>query len=321
MYYKKLGNSDLKVSVISFGCWQFEKSWSEDYNVDELKKTAEYAIEKGINFFDTAAAYGNGESETLLGEIIKNKRSKIIVATKVLAKSYDKQYLLKMLNASLERLNIDYVDIYQIHWPKRPFTKEMGEELISSFKYLREIGKIRYGGISNFQGDEIKYCDDNIIISNQVPYNLFWRYIEDKDIDMCKKYYKSILTYSPLAQGFLAGKFISGGPLPTSHRASLRFTNPKNYDFIMNKIEQLRELAKKYQISMARLSICWLLSNQKVDSVICGMRNKKQLDEILSALDFKMDEKLKEKVDKITLPIKKMFDGSPQLWEGNYPIL
>ena len=276
MQYVKLGNSDLKVSKVCLGCMSFgdpqngQHSWTLPYN--ESKEVIKYALEQGINFFDTAMGYQNGTSEEYLGKIIKElaKREDVVIATKIVPKGSfpDKQkvktsdYIEECLNNSLRRLQMDYVDLYIIHWwdYRTPI-----EEYLECFHQLIQKGKIRYIGVSNCFAWQIAKANSiakqngwEQFVSIQSHYNLIMREDEREIVPYCYEDNIAITPYSPLAAGRLARR-------PGEHTTrSEKDTYAKSkYDKAIDQdsgiIERIIELSEKKGVSMSEISLSWLI--------------------------------------------------------------
>ena len=227
MRHKILGQTDLTISVVGLGCWAFAggTTWGFQSDSDSMDTIAA-ARDCGINFFDTAEAYGDGYSETVLGKALKKSRAAVIVASKFNAKSQQKSDVIEACERSLQRLQTDYIDLYQIHWPSRdvPF-----EETMDGLLTLKQQGKIRHIGVCNFGvkdlSDILKIAD---VVTNQLAYNLLWRAIEFEAIPFCRENGVDILSYSPLAQG-LSGRFRSADDVPIGRARTSIFVRTLTY--------------------------------------------------------------------------------------------
>ncbi len=290
MNYNYLGNSDLKVSQFCLGTLMFGlKAGWRNYAIgmEDAIPIIKLAYDEGINFFDTADIYSQGSSERLLGKVIKKffKRENLIIATKVgqqmgKKKGLSKKYLATAVNASLKRLNTDYIDLYIIHrWDyDTPI-----EESLYALNEIVDQGKVRYLGASSlFAWQFCKILETNKrlnyknFISMQNHYNLLYREEEREMIPLCKEYGIDLTPYSPLARGFLAGK-----------RNSNRFKN----DDIANKyynstsdlkiINSTKKVAKKLGVSMAEVAIAWLQNKNEIKSIILGPSKIEHLSSLI----------------------------------------
>lgn len=323
MEYRYLGETGLKVSILSLGCANFGERTSEK----EAEKIILRAIECGINFLDTANVYPNqgleGKSEEIIGKIIQNHnlRDELFVATKVRARmsnrlndsGLSRYHIMKQIDASLKRLQMDYVDLYQFH---RPDHNTSVMEQLATISNLVRNNKILYFGLSSYKPWEIiefLWASDKKnypwCISLQSKYNLFDRSIEADTITVCNKYKIGIFAYSALDGGLLSGKYRLNESLPEDGRHSiwkLDFEMPENKNKL-EKIEQLFEIAETIKISLTQLSIAWVLHNKNITSCIIGPRTVEQLDEYISALNITLSPKILEKIDAIC--------PTPEVWK------
>jgi len=295
MEYSMLGKSDLRVSRIALGGWQFgSQAWGlRDSEV--IKEIIKAALDNGINFIDTAEGYGDGFSEKIIGETIREitDRDEVIIATKVSPSHLKYGDILKSLSKSLERLQTTYIDLYQIHWPNMYIPIK---ETISALEKLIDEGKVRYIGLSNFPpclAEEAVYSTKKSeIISNQVRYNLIQREIEAEILPKMRELGIVILAYSPLAKGLLTGKYNENYLPPENdfRRKDPLFMNKENLTKIMNLVRKLRELGEKYNKNPAQIAINWLLKQDDVFPII-GAKNKDHVLSNIGALDWRLSEK------------------------------
>ncbi len=279
MQYRRLGSSGLKISAIGVGTNQF----GGKVNLGTTKDIISAALDVGINFFDTADVYQNGRSEEFIGQAIKTKRDQVVLATKVRHKVGEKpndqgasrQHILDGVNASLKRLDTDYIDLYQIHsWDvDTPIAETMRtlEDLVRS-------GKVRYIGASNFTAWQLTWanavCKENSwtqFVSIQPHYHLFHREIESELIPACQYFNIGVLPYYPLAGGFLTGKYQPGQPPPAGSRGETsqyvqRYMTDMNYA----KLEKLEAFAATQDKTINQLAQAWLLAQPQISSVISG---------------------------------------------------
>ena len=316
MEYVKLGNSDLVVSKLCLGCMGFGEAnsgmhtWTLDY--EQSKAIIAYALEKGVNFFDTAMGYSAGTSEIFVGRALKElaKREDVVIATKYMPRTKDqldqisgRDYIIQCLNNSLERLGTDYVDLYIMHrWDE--FTPI--EETLATLDELINAGKIRAIGISNCFAYQL--CKANRIaqekgyhpfVSIQGHYNLIHREEEREMIPYCKEENIALTPYSALAAGRLAR------PLGETSKRYQEDTYAKGkYDTMMDHdakiINKVEELANKKGVSMSAISLAWLYS--KVTSPVVGATKTKHIDGAIEALSVHLtDEEVKE-LEKFYVP-------------------
>lgn len=307
MEYEVLGISDLKVTKIGLGAWQFGTEWwgwGKDFGEKDAIEAIEVSLEKGINWIDTAEVYGNGYSEELLGRVLGERRKNIIIATKVAGSHARYDDVIKACEGSLKRLKTDYIDLYQFHWPNSYVPVE---ETMRALEKLVMDGKVRYIGLSNFPVPLIKEAQKSLkntfIVSNQVRYNLISRDIEKEILSYCLEQNISIIAYSPIAQGLLTGKF-SPENKPTDE---LRKENPlfkePNFSQILKFVEVLKEISKELGKTPAQVALRWLIEKKGVFA-IPGAKNKKQAEENAGAMGWKLDPEIIKKLDEESKKLK-----------------
>ncbi len=260
MEYRKLNGTDIDVSVIAMGCWAIvgDATWGTQEESQSLA-TIQAALEHGINFFDTAEAYGNGYSETLLGKALAGQRDNAVIASKVSGANLAPADLRAACERSLDRLQTDYIDLYQIHWPNReiPLAETMGE-----LDVLKSEGKIRAVGVCNFgTGDMGDLLKIGPIATNQLPYSLLWRAIEYDIVHQSVENNIGVLCYSPLMQGLLTGKFKHASDVPdgrarTRHfgptHPQVRHTDPGCETETFEAIDQIQRISESIGVPMAQ---------------------------------------------------------------------
>jgi myo-inositol catabolism protein IolS len=322
MLYSKLGMSELQVSVLGFGCWQFEQAWAKSFSEQDLDAAVRCAVNLGINWFDTAAAYGAGASEQLLGKLIAPFRERVVVATKTLAAEYSVEYLRTQIEESLRRLNTDVIDLFQIHWPKVAFATPLADDLLASLYVLQNEGKLRFAGISNFRNQELAVCKwpTDLMVANQLPYSLLWRSIESGDAKASIDAGLAVLAYSPLAQGYLAGRCSTGSPC-VGARANLWFSQPAHHEYVSALVERIRLIAAEVGHSAVQVALNWLLAQPSVTAVVCGARSATQVQEQVAALDWVISNDMRDSLTELTAECKSRFRGTPTMWIGGPPTL
>jgi len=303
MEYRNLGNSNLVVSVIGYGGWEI--GW-KGYDISKLEETIHKAIELGINFFDTAPVYGFGKSEEMLGNILKVYRSKIVLATKVglrwdefgnIRNDLRRDSIMYEIEMSLKRLQVDRIDLYQVHWPD-PNTPI--SETFSTLRKLLDDKVILYVGVSNFGPNLIEealnYCP---IVSNQIVYNYFQRGIEREVIPYCENKNISIIAYSPLCQGLALGIFDEN---TTFSNDDPRLLNPSfglKDRFIRNvdRAKKILKISKEYGFSPSQLALSWVLRKNIVSSALVGTTNPNHLEENTKV--FRIPDDVVSKINEI----------------------
>ncbi|MEV5024919.1 aldo/keto reductase [Paenibacillus sp. LPE1-1-1.1] len=310
METRKLGNSDLYPSVIGFGSWAAGKAGWGDVDDHETEAAIRHAYELGINFFDTAPAYGLGHSEALLGKVLKPVREHVILATKTglewneqgqFSINVSKANIMREVDESLRRLNTDYIDLYQIHWPD-PSGKIPVEETFETLNQLVAQGKIRHIGVSNFNVQQLVAAQTvSPIVSLQLPYNLFQRDVEHAALAYAKQLKIGFIPYSPLAQGLLTGKFNYLTRLPkTDVRAQL---NPlfSEKQFVKNLviIETFTGMARAIGKPLNQVAINWLLYRKEITSVITGAKTIKQVEDNAAAAKWSLSREDYEQISRL----------------------
>jgi len=326
MKYRKLGKTDIHVSTVSFGCWATVGgfNWGYQKKKDSLDALSA-AYDSGINLFDTAEAYGEGYSEQLIAEALGKKRDKIIIASKVSPPNFTKEKLHRACERSLKNLRTDYMDLYQLHWPNWDMPIK---ETLETLEELKQEGKIRAYGVSNFGPKDLKEClkTDFQICSNQMAYSLLFRAVEHEVLSLCKDNHISILCYSPIMQGLLSGKFKSIADVPEDRQRTRHFSPSRpetrhNEEGVeketIEAVNQIRKISKDVDISMTPLSIAWLLSQPSVTSAIVGGRNAKQVKENAHAADMELESETIARLSQATTKLKKKLGKNLDMWESD----
>jgi aryl-alcohol dehydrogenase-like predicted oxidoreductase len=311
MRFKNLGNSGLKVSAVGLGCNNFGMKIDQGATDTVVHK----ALDLGITLFDTADIYGNkGGSERMLGHALGGRRKDIVLATKFglamdegeYMKGGARRYVVQAVEASLKRLNTDYIDLYQMHFPD-PGTPI--EETLSALDDLVRAGKVRYIGCSNFAGwqlVEAAYVARERrltpFISAQNHYNLLDRKIELELVPAAKKYGASILPYFPLASGTLTGKYRRGGNGPEDGRLTVAPGMGKNLltDANFDIVEKVAGFAEARGKSMLDAAIGWLAAQDHVASVIAGATKPEQVEQNVKAGEWEMTAEERDEIGKMT---------------------
>ena len=311
MRFKTLGNSGLKVSAVGLGCNNFGMKIDQAATDTVVHK----ALDLGITLFDTADVYGNkGGSERMLGHALGARRKEIVLATKFglamedgeYMKGASRRYILQAVEASLKRLNTDYIDLYQLHFPD-PGTPI--EETLSALDDLVRAGKVRYIGCSNFAGWQLVEAhylarDAGLapFVSAQNHYNLLDRKIELELVPAAQKYGAGILPYFPLASGMLTGKYRRGGNGPEDGRLTVAAAMGKNLltDANFDIVEKVTGFAEARGKSTLDAAIGWLASQPHVASVIAGATRPEQVEQNVAAGAWEMTAEERDEIDKLT---------------------
>lgn len=312
MEYRKLGESDLELSVITFGAWA-AGGWmwggSEPKAAIEAIK-ASYDL--GVTSIDTAPIYGQGLSEEIVGQAIKDlPRDRVQVLTKYgmrwnlqqgtfgfksknnegkdidIYKYAGKESIFKECEDSLRRLGTDYIDLYQIHWPD--VTTPI-EESMEAVQRLIEQGKVRYAGVCNYNDEQMKSAEKVIsLVSNQVPYSMVNRQIEEVVIPYCLANKKSILAYSPMERGLLTGKMKPGHQFAEGdHRASVRFFAEENIRRVNSFLDKIKPLAEEKKATLGQLVLRWTIEKPGITIALAGARNVEQATQNARATEVKL---------------------------------
>ncbi|WP_138295178.1 MULTISPECIES: aldo/keto reductase [unclassified Clostridium] len=298
MRYKKLGNTDLNISVMTVGTWAIGADGWGDVDLKDSIDAIHTALDNGINFIDTAPIYGFGNSEEVVGKAIQGYKDKVMIATKcgivwgeekVSRKYAGYDSIIKECDMSLKRLGVDVIDLYQIHWPD--VTTPI-EESMRALNKLKEVGKIRYIGVSNFSAEQIEEAQQyGEVNSLQPPYCMVNRTAEDL-MKWCKQRGIGTLTYGSLGAGILTGAFRE---LPHFEADDRRlkfydyFVEPK-FSKIMELLKALDAIAADHGKPTAQVALNWSTQNPIVDTALCGIRNPREAKENCDAMDWMLSE-------------------------------
>ena len=299
MEFRRLGDSDIEVSEISLGSWL---TYSGGVEQDQAEACTRAAFEVGINFFDTSNIYGVGSAETAWGEILKNfRREEFVLATKLFfpmdenSGGLSREQVHTQIDASLERLQTDYVDLYQCH---RPDPDTPIEETMEALTEVVEAGKARQIGFSEWTVEQIEASlevpDTKKFVSSQPQYNMIWRAPEAELIPFCEQHGISQIVWSPLAQGVLTGKYSPGEPPPEDSRAASEemggMMDRYRGDDVLEAVQRLVPIAEDAGISMATMALAWCLRQDNLASVIIGASRPEQVHHNAEASGVKLDQ-------------------------------
>ncbi len=312
MRTRKLGFTDLELTTVGLGTWAMGGPWQFGWGPqddDEAIAAISASLEAGINWIDTAPIYGLGHSEELVGKALKQTNQKPIIATKCSLLWNDKREKVSCLKAqsirrechdSLERLGIETIDLYQIHWPE---PEEDIEQAWEEMAGLAEEGKIRYLGVSNFNVEQIKRLQKiHPVASLQPPYSMLHREVEDELLAYCAENDIGVVAYSPMQRGLLTGKFsqerLANLPLDDHRRRNPDFHEPQ-FTATLEFVEQLKPIAERNGRTLAQLSISWVLRRSEVTAAIVGARKPEQILETAPASDWDLNEEDIEQVEQL----------------------
>lgn len=304
MKYTQLGSSDLHVSRLCFGCWQLNPKFWGDVDIAGWEIAINGALEHGINFIDTADAYGDGVAEEELGRFLQTAglRDKFVIATKFFwnftegdARFADTthDYIIRACESSLRRLQTDHIDLYQIHsWDAltRP------DEVARAFNTLKQAGKVRWFGVSNLNPEQMNLYRDHFDITSLQPgYSLLDRRIEQRELPYCLRNGIGVINYSPLYRGLLGGRYtaesvIDGGRAfgPYFHGEGLRI--------VVETIEEAKAIAADLDLTMAQLALRWTLTQPAISSAIVGVKKPEHILGALKATDAPLSQEIWHKV-------------------------
>ncbi|MBN2060233.1 MAG: aldo/keto reductase [Deltaproteobacteria bacterium] len=318
MKFRRLGNSEIEISSIILGMWQAgKKMWA---GIDDRESTlaVKTALDEGINTFDTAELYGNGHSERILGAALEGSREKVIYATKVSPRHLSYSQVIRACHRSMKNLKTDYIDLYQIHWPSGSWgTKEVPiEETMNAMNRLKEEGKIRAIGLSNFSRLQVEEASlYGEIQSVQLPYSIFWRHIEKDVTSFCAENSLSILAYSSMAQGILTGKFGEGHIFDEKdHRSRNRLFSPSVFPRVQDALERLRPIARRNHITLGQLALGWVISHSNT-CAIAGARNSKQVSQNSRAVNVFLSAGDLNEIDLISRQVTDLIGEDPVMWK------
>ncbi len=321
--YVRLGMTELKVSPIAFGTWELGGEWGtfdENAGVEAIR----IARELGVNFFDTAQGYGFGASERLLGRALRddldNRRDELVIATKGglrmtedgLVRDASAEWLRSGVESSLESLGVEYVDLFQVHWPDPnvPFA-----ESAAALQQLVDAGQIRHVGVSNFDVGQVQeFAKTRPVETVQPPYHLFRREAEADILPFCREQDIGVLVYGPLAHGLLTGalseqtQFASG-----DWRGSAPFFKGEGYLRDLAVVDELERLARELAVSLSRLAIAWTLANPAVDVAIVGARSRAHIEDSIEAAHLVLSEEDLQRIDRIMSDAVPIGGPSPEM--------
>ena len=318
MEYRRLGHSGLQVSVIGLGTNNFGPRM--DYPAAE--RVLRQAVDAGINFIETSNTYGNGQAEAFIGKALRGHRPQVLVATKVGSNMGDspnmhggsRKHILEQIDLSLQKLQTDYLDLYQIHYYD-PFTPL--EETLRTMDHLVQQGKVRYIGCSNFAAWQVaeamgvaRALGIEPLVSVEPEYSMLKRAIEKELLPCCERYHLGILPYFPLASGFLTGKYKRGQQVAAGTRFSVQtqraetILTPENFAVL----EQLASFATARSRPLVELAFAWLLAHPQVSSVIAGATTPEQITANARATDWHLSAAEMQELDGILQALAHTWD-------------
>ena len=317
MEKRKLGNSDLLITPIIMGTWQAGKRMWAGIEDGQSIKAIRQAVESGITTIDTAEVYGEGHSERIVAQAVKDIRDQVIYATKVFANHLKYDQVIEACHNSLKNLETDYIDLYQIHWPSGTWNSDIVpiEETMKALNDLKQQGKIRAIGVSNFSREQLEEaCQYGQIDSLQPPYSLLWRQVEADAQPYCVENNISIIAYSSLAQGILTGKFGSDPQFAEGdHRKDNRLFQSPHWERVKAVLEQLQPFTEKYDCSLGQLAIAWLIQQPQTNAIV-GARNFQQVIQNAEAGELNLTSTDIKEIGLISEQVTQHFDNNPVMW-------
>lgn len=314
--YRPFGRTGVQVSALALGTMMFGARGNPDH--DDAVRIIHRALDAGINLVDTADVYSQGESETIVGKALKGRRDDVFLATKFHGRLGDdvnhagnsRRWIVREVEASLRRLQTDHLDLYQVHRPE-PGTDI--DETLGALSDLVHQGKVRYVGTSTFEPSAIVEAQwvaqrrgRERFVSEQPPYSLLARGIEREVLPVAERYGLAVISWSPLAGGWLTGRFRKGGPQPESSRAARQ---PARFDVAdpqnaarLDAVEALAALADDAGVSLVHLALAFVLEHPAVTAPIIGPRTLEQLESQLGAAELRLGADVLDAIDKIVPP-------------------
>ena len=304
-----LGDSGIEVTRICLGTWNMAAGgdWGPDDDVAAVS-LVRHAMDSGCNFIDTARGYGGGHAERVVGQATKGRRNEVVIATKTLHCPPEK--VAAEVDASLECLQTDYIDLYICHWPRpslplEPFFEAMVEQ--------REAGKIRAIGVSNFDAAQMRIARDYGVVSLQPPLSILWR-IPEEGLEFCRENRIAVTSYSSLAQGLLAGRF-------TRKQTEIKGIRSRNLLFSDNILPEalkvaslLDAVADRVGCTSSQAALAWLLQTPGVTCVIAGASSPAQWQDNVGCLDVTISQDDYDALDRAGMAVWRMFEDGATMW-------
>ena len=323
MEMRTCGKSGIEISPMGIGCWSYGGGdyWGPQAQSD-VTAVANAALDAGINFFDTAEGYNEGRSEEALAVALKDRRHEAVIGTKV--SRPDPATIREHCEASLQRLQTDYVDIYMIHWPDDEIAIE---ESMAELTGLQEDGLIRAIGVSNFGVEQLTAALNTgaSIAVNQLCYNLLSRAIEPELLPLCREHNVGILGYMPLLQGILTGQYKSAEEIPSVHSRFRHFREDREQashgeagaeEEMFETLEAIRHIAEAEQVPMSRLAIAWAMARPGITCMLVGTRNINELTQNLHVVEYTPSADVIESLDTVTAPLLEKMGANPDYFTG-----
>jgi aryl-alcohol dehydrogenase-like predicted oxidoreductase len=327
MEKRRLGKSATEISVLGIGCWSFGGG-DEDYwgaqDQKEVEAVVRAALDRGVNYFDSAEAYNDGRSEESLGKALKGRRSEAIIGSKIGPENTEPSVLREHCEASLRRLGTDRIDVYMVHWP---ITSHSTADAFAALEDLQSEGKIRVIGVSNFGVGQLgEALNTGVRFEvNQLCYNLFSRGIEEEIMPLCAAHEIGIVGYMPLLQGLLADKFKTWDEIPEARARTRHFDGGRPLSRhgeagaekeMFAALDGIREIAEEEGLPMSQLALRWCIARQEMTCVLTGVRDLLQLEDNIQALSTVLSAQVVRKLDALTGPVTEKIGTDPDYFEG-----
>jgi aryl-alcohol dehydrogenase-like predicted oxidoreductase len=306
------------------GCWALAggTTWGSQEEQESIA-TVHAALDAGVNFFDTAEAYEAGATEVVLGKALAGRRDEAIIATKVSRGQLSAQEVQQACEDSLQRLQTDYIDLYQIHWPRRTVPLA---ETVAALERLRDQGKVRAIGVCNFGVQDLsEFLELGWIESDQLPYSLLWRAIEYEIQQACVDKGVGILCYSPLSQGLLAGKYASPNDMPegrartrlfSTERPQARHGEPGAEAEAFAALKEIHAVCEEIDQPMVNVALAWLLQQPGVTSVIAGARKPEQIQQTAKVVELALSPETVARLSAATEEVKRAIGPNADMWHS-----
>jgi len=324
---RQCGDSGLRLPLLGVGAWSFGGS-SDDYWGEQSQRDAEAvvgrAIDLGCAYFDTAEGYNDGRSESALGKLLRGRRDQVLIGTKISPSNTRPEALRQHCAASLARLQTDYIDVYMVHWP---IASGLVPEAFATLRSLRDEGKIRHIGISNFGVQQMSaaLAAGADFVVNQLGYNLFFRAAEQEIMPFCQGKGIGIIGYMPLLQGILVGKYDSPEAVPPARTRTRHFSSSRPGTRhgeegaeaeLFEALGELRGLAGETGIPMADLSLAWCAAQRAITCVLAGARNAGQLEANARGVSAALSPAVRDRLDALSAPLAAALGPNPDMWQS-----
>lgn len=324
MKYRKLGSTDVEVSCIALGCWGFAggSMWGDQEEKTSIE-AIHAALDVGMTFLDTAEAYGDGYSEQVIGKALGGRRGDAIIATKARTNNCNPESIAPTCEASLGRLQTDYIDLYQLHWPSEADVDLQATE--GALIKLVQEGKIRNYGVCNYgPNDMARLSPDSGIVSNQLAYSILFRAIEYEIAPLCGQRGVSILTYSSLLHGLLSGKYRTASDFPVGRGRTRHFSAahsgarhglPGEQELTFATLDRIGTIADDAGLTMVEAAIGWVLRQGVVASVLAGARDPDQVAANAKVGEVVLADDTYDALNKVTEELKTALGPNADMWQ------